>query len=179
MAYAGFGAYSRVMIREKKCLAVLSISRYSAQLGEAFRKQAEIDIANGYEVNLSILLIHEEGELHNISRAMEDQAFLGNHIKSDVLVALREEHLRLMGLYVTQIQAIAEELGVKCTKVEGDGDFTECVLQHVREKSADVIFLVQDDRPFILRFLLGSQVDRAVQLITKEGKKPILVQRGS
>ena len=148
-------------------------------MGDSFREKAQEYIQMGGIVRLSILLLNEEKELNSISQTMGDQAFLGGHVKREALGALREEHQRLMNTYVLQIETIAQELGVECNQIKGTGEFVDCVLHHVHKQAFDIIFLARDDRPFILRFLFGSQVDRAVQLITKEGKKPILVQGDS
>ena len=97
-------------------------------------------------------------------------------VKRTRIVALHNQHKRLAEQQLSQLRDIAEKRSLSIEIREEEGDFVKRILHHVQEQSFELIFLTKDDRPFISRFLFGSHIDRAVQLIRKEGTTPILVK---
>ena len=172
VAYFGFGW----PMKEKKFLIVVSLSRHSKLLIERVKEEIESVQEQNAVVSMRILFFLERSELKKISRSISDQGFLGENLRKGVIQSLVQEQQRLADQYIHNLVQLAESHKVPVEVHKEEGDFVKRILHHVQEQSFDLIFLTKDDRPFISRFLFGSQIDRAVQRISKEGATPILVK---
>ena len=155
-------------------LLALSTSRYSAHLVE--RALAEVANTNDAEkVVLHVLYVIERDELSAVSHKVGGEGFLGTSIQQDVLAALQEEHHRMAMLRIEEVQRVAKEKQYTVKVTEASGNFSKEVIDYADKESCDVIFLTRDDRPFISRFLFGSEADRVARLAKKEGLGRVVI----
>jgi nucleotide-binding universal stress UspA family protein len=155
-------------------LLALSTSRYSAHLVK--RALAEVAIVEEKnDVVLHVLYVIESDELNAVSHKVGGDGFLGTSIQQDVLAALQEEHHRMAMLRIEEVQIVAKEKNYNVKVTEVSGNFSKEVIAYADKESCDVIFLTRDDRPFISRFLFGSEADRVARLAKKEGLGRVII----
>jgi nucleotide-binding universal stress UspA family protein len=166
--------------KEKKSIRILialSTSRYSQSLVssafEEIQKQKNKDPT--LDVLVDVIYIIEVEELQNISNRVGNEAFLGVSIQQDVLKALEEEHHRVAKQRIEDIRKKTQEVGCPFFLEECEGNFSEKVLTYAESKTCEVIFLTRDDRPFISRFLFGSDADKVAKLAKKEGLGKVVI----
>ncbi len=160
---------------KRRILLALSTSRYSKVLVSRALEEAREWCSGGDDVVVDILYVIEVDELQQISDRVGNEAFLGSTIQQDVLEALGQEHHRMAMQRIEELQVEADLLGCQVEITEEKGAFSALVLEHAEGRNCDVIYMTRDDRPFISRFLFGSEVDRVARLARKEGLGRVVI----
>lgn len=156
-----------------RILLALSTSRYSVQLIESALEEAAR--ANRMDVLILVLYIIEQDELNAVSQKVGDDGFLGASIQQDVLTALQETHHRMAMQRIEEVRRVAEEQNYQLEIHESTGSFSNEVIAFAEKHPCDVIYVTRDDRPFISRFLFGSEADRVARLAKKEGLGRVVI----
>ena len=162
---------------EIRILIALSTSRYSQSLVTSAFSEIESQKKINPEaiILVDVIYVIEVDELKNISERVGTEAFLGASIQQDILKTLEEEHHRVAQKRIADIKEKANEMGCLFQCKECEGNFSETVLLYAEERTCEVIFLTRDDRPFISRFLFGSDADRVAKLAKKEGLGKVVI----
>ena len=160
-----------------RILIALSTTRYSQSLLSSAFEEIEIQKAKHPNKNVLVDVIYviEVEELKNISDRVGTEAFLGASIQQDILKTLEEEHHRVAQMRIQNIKEKSEQAGCLFSFLECEGNFSETVLAYAEKNTCEVIFLTRDDRPFISRFLFGSDADRVAKLAKKEGLGKVVI----
>ena len=154
-----------------KILLALSTSRYSAHLVE----RALTEASKHKEVLLYVLYVIEQDELAAVSQKVGGEGFLGTSIQQDVLQALQAEHHRLAMLRIEEVRQVATDRAYQLQVTETSGNFSKEVISFAENHHCDVIYLTRDDRPFISRFLFGSEADRVARLAKRDGLGRVII----
>ena len=158
-----------------RVLLALSTSRYSAQLIEGALSEASQLALNG-EVQLDVLYVTESDELEQVSSRVGSDGFLGMSIQRDVIEALQAEHRRTALQRIENLQSAAQQRAIPINVIEVDGSFSAAVLNYAESHPCDVIYLTRDDRPFISRFLFGSDADRVARLAKRDNLGRVVIE---
>ena len=160
-----------------RILIALSTTRYSQSLLSSAFEEIEIQKAKHPDKNVLVDVIYviEVEELQKISDRVGTEAFLGASIQQDILKTLEEEHHRIAQMRIQDIKEKSEQAGCLFSCLECEGNFSETVLAYAEKNTCEVIFLTRDDRPFISRFLFGSDADRVAKLAKKEGLGKVVI----
>jgi len=163
------------MSKAKKILLAISTSRYSQKLVTHAMEEAIALQKQNHQVKIDVLYVIEEAELKKISAQIGGQAFWGSLVKNDVVEALGEEHHRMAMQRIEEIKSAALKSNCSVDVYEVKGTFSTSVIRHAEAHPCDVILLTRDDRPFISRFLFGSEVDRVARLARKESIGKVII----
>ena len=159
---------------QRRILIVLSTSRYSQHLVDQALEEARAFEKQGEQVWLEVLYIIESEELNKVSQKVGDSGFLGMSVQKEVLEALGSEHHRMAMLRIQEVCQMASAHGYELRITEKKGSFAHSIITYAQDHPFDVILLTRADRPFISRFLFGSQADKVARLARKEGIKVII-----
>ena len=66
--------------------------------------------------------------------------------------------------------------GFEVTVVEVEGDFAERVHTAASKEAFDIIYMTRADRPFISRFLFGSECEKVARLVRNEGVETVVIK---
>ena len=160
---------------KRRILIALSTSRYSKKLIATALEEAQKWCSEGDNVLVDVLYIIEVEELKQISDRVGNEAFLGSTMQQDLLEALGQEHHRMALQRIEELSTQAKDLGCSVEITEDEGEFSKKVIEHADGRNCDVIYMTRDDRPFISRFLFGSDVDRIARLARKEGLGRVVI----
>ncbi len=160
-----------------RILIVFSTSRYSQELVEHALKEAEGARERGEDVEIRVTYIIEANELEKVYHSVGAVGFLGAKTQKEVLDTLAREHHRTARRRVGEAADSAREKGFSVTTTEVEGDFSKVVYELAKE-DYQVLFLTRADRPFISRFLFGSECDRVARLVRQEGLGEVIVEDG-
>ena len=157
-----------------RILLALSTSRYSIQLIEGALAEAS-QLASAGPVQLDVLYVTETEELNDVSSRVGSDGFLGLSIQRDVIEALQAEHRRTALQRIEELRVAAEEANIPINVAETDGNFSTAVIRYAEENPCDVIYITRDDRPFISRFLFGSDADRVARLAKRDNLGRVVI----
>ena len=157
-----------------RILLALSTSRYSAHLVKS--ALAEAARAEREDVLIFVLYIIEQDELNAVSQKVGDDGFLGSSIQQDVLSALQETHHRMAMQRIEEVRMVAKEQNYQLEINETTGVFSNEVIAFAEENPCDVIYVTRDDRPFISRFLFGSEADKVARLAKRDGLGRVVIE---
>ena len=163
------------MSTHRRILLAVSTSRYSAHLVASTMAEAQRLQAGGDTVSIEVLYVIEDEELKRVSTTVGDEGFLGLSQQQDIFEALAAEHDRTALRRVAEVEAAGAEAGIAVTVTKVKGRFDAAVLGHAEAHGADVIFLTRADRPFISRFLFGSEADRVARLARSQGLAKVVI----
>ncbi len=152
----------------RRILLAISTTRYSRALVDTAVHEAELLEAAGHDVHFEVLYVIEGDELERIGKMVGDQGFLGLSPQNDVVKALGDEHHRMAMRRIEEARWAAQEKGFGIEVHEVTGRFRDVVISHAEKKHYEVILVSRADRPFISRFLFGSEADRVARLV-REG----------
>ena len=165
-------------MKKSNILLAISTSRYSHKLVTHAIQEAVSLQEKGHEVKIDVLYVIEEDELKKVSAQIGSQAFWGSLVKNDVVDALGEEHHRMAMQRIDEIKIAAAQSNCLADVYEVKGTFSASVIRHAEANPCDVILLTRDDRPFISRFLFGSEADRVARLARKESIGKVIIDEG-
>lgn len=165
------------MSTPRRILLAVSTTRYSEHLVASTMAEARRLRDAGDTVSIEVLYVIEDEELRRVSNTVGDEGFLGLSPQQDVFEALAAEHDRTALRRVAEVQQAAADDGVPVSVSRVKGRFDACVLEHAEEHKADVIFLTRADRPFISRFLFGSEADRVARLARSQGLGKVVIDK--
>ena len=160
----------------KRILLAFSTTRYSRDLTSQALQEAESIRASGEEVQLHLLYVLESKKLDEVYRSVGEDAFLGMGPQNEVLDTLAQEHHRMARKRIGEAADKARTQSFEVTVVEVEGDFTERVHAAASEKAFDIIYVTRADRPFISRFLFGSECEKVARLVRQEGKGTVVIK---
>lgn len=161
---------------ERRILLAVSTTRYSQALVSHAMDEAARLHGQGHDVQIDVVYIIESEELERIGKMVGDEGFLGLSPQEDVLEALGAEHHRTATRRIEQVKAAAADRGIPVHTIEREGRFAaECIAQ-AEARDYDVILVTRADRPFISRFLFGSEADRVARLARKEGLGRVIIE---
>jgi len=163
------------MSTTRRILLAVSTSRYSVSLVATTMTEARRLRDAGDTVIIDVLYVIEEEALQRVASTVGDEGFLGLSPQQDVFKALAAEHDRTALKRVDEVQAAAAEDDIPVEVHKVTGRFDTCVLEFAEAHKAAVIFLTRADRPFISRFLFGSEADRVARLARKEGLAKVVI----
>lgn len=153
---------------------ILSTSRYSRHLlDRIFSDAAEIDGT----VEIQVLYVIEVDQLEKIAQQVGGSGFLGAGVQKDVFESLQAEHHRMA---LQRIAEVKERGGVEDYSVvvqERSGNFITEVLDFAEKQACDVIYLTREEKPFISRFLFGSEADKIARLVKQEGFGEVIIDQ--
>jgi len=158
-----------------RLLLALSTSRYSEDLVSSVISEVETRRKEGKSVTIDVLYIIETEELKRISDRVGNEAFLGASIQQEVLDALGAQHHQMALMRIEQVREAAAAIHCAVEVTEQQGAFGDCVIAYASTHECAAIFLTRDDRPFISRFLFGSEADRVARLARKSGLGPVII----
>ncbi len=165
------------MSTERTILLAVSTTRYSQHLVASAMSEARRLRESGDTVRIDVLYVIEDEELRRVSSTVGDEGFLGLSPQQDIFDALAAEHDRTAMKRVDEVQEAAAEGGFPVEVHKESGRFDATVLQHAEQHKADVIFLTRADRPFISRFLFGSEADRVARLARSQGLAKVVIDQ--
>jgi len=154
-----------------KILLALSTSRYSAHLVERALEEA----TQHQDVLLHVLYVIEQDELNSVLKKVSGEGFLGTSVQQDILESLYAEHHRVAMQRIDEVRQVAEARKYQLVVKETSGNFSKEVISYAEEHPSDVIYLTRDDRPFISRFLFGSEADRVARLAKRDGLGRVVI----
>ena len=157
-----------------RVLLALSTSRYSAQLIAGALSEVT-QMAEQGAVHFDVLYVTESDEIRDVSSRVGSDGFLGMSIQRDVIEALQAEHRRTALLRIEELKLAAEQANIPINVVEREGSFSAAVLSYAEDYPCDVIYLTRDDRPFISRFLFGSDADRVARLAKRDNLGRVVI----
>lgn len=160
---------------QREILLVLSTSRYSRHLVEHALDEARHFQAADDAVKIDVLYVIEEEELDRVSRMVGDEGFLGLSFQKEVMVLLGDEHHRTALRRVSEIREQVESLEIPLNVEEVRGEFEEALVEKAESKAYDVILISRAERPFITRFLFGSQDDKVARLFREENLGRLII----
>lgn len=158
-----------------RILLAISTSRYSAQLVSSAMEEAEKNRKAGRAVAIDVLYVIETEDLERVSSMVGDEGFLGLAPQREVLHALATEHDRTAMGRITEIEAAAREANIPVEVHRVDGRFAEAVVLYAEQHRADIILLTRADRPWISRFLFGSEADRVARIARRDGLGQVII----
>lgn len=164
---------------ERRILLAVSTTRYSQALVSHAMDEAARLQGQGHSVHIDVLYVIESDELERIGKMVGDEGFLGLSPQEDVLEALGAEHHRTATRRIEQVQAAASERGIAVHTLEEQGHFAAEVIAQAEQHDYEVILVTRADRPFISRFLFGSEADRVSRLARKEGLGRVIIDEES
>jgi|GEM_PF-1206117 len=159
----------------RRILLALSTTRYSQALVATAVKEAQALQEAGHDVFIDLLYVIEASDLDRIQHMMGDEGFLGTSPQQDVMAALGAEHHRMALRRIDEVRAAAAERGFQVELEEVQGRFVAEVLRRAEARDYEVILITRADRPFISRFLFGSDADRVARLVKKEGLGRVII----
>lgn len=151
---------------------VLSTSRYSMHLID--RIFTDIS-ASEDELSIEVLYVIEVDQLEEISKQVGGSGFLGAGLQQEVLESLQAEHHRMALERIAEVRHRAQNRSIALALTEVQGNFMESVLAFAEEKQCTAIYLTREDKPFISRFLFGSEADTIAKLVKKEGLGTVVI----
>lgn len=160
---------------QREILLALSTSRYSRHLVEHALEEARRFKASDDHVKIDVLYVIEEEELDRVSRMVGNEGFLGLSFQKEVMSILGDEHHRTALRRVSEIQGQAEALAIPLVMEEVRGEFEEALVEKAEAKHYDVILISRAERPFITRFLFGSQDDKVARLFREENLGRLII----
>jgi len=151
---------------------VLSTSRYSRHLIDRIFS----DISDSKEaLSIEVLYVIESDQLEEISKQVGGSGFLGAGLQQDVLESLQAEHHRMALERISEVRQRAKERSIVMKLTEVQGNFMNSVLNFAEQKQCAAIYLTREDKPFISRFLFGSEADKIAKLVKKEGLGTVVI----
>lgn len=153
---------------------ILSTSRYSRHLlDRIFSDAAEIV----GEVELQVLYVIETDQLTKIAQQVGGSGFLGSGVQKDVFDSLQAEHHRMALQRIAEVKERGARANYSVVVEEASGNFMDEVLRFAEQQSCDVIYLTREDKPFISRFLFGSEADKIARLVKQEGFGEVIIDQ--
>lgn len=159
----------------RRILLAVSTTRYSQALVSHAMDEAARLAGPGDDVHIDVLYVIESDELERIGKMVGDEGFLGLSPQQDVLAALSAEHHRTATRRIEQVEAAAAERGIPVETTEVRGRFATEVIRRAESRDYEVILVTRADRPFISRFLFGSEADRVARLARQEGLGRVII----
>ena len=151
---------------------ILSTSRYSRHLLD----RVFSDAAQSQDgVEIWVLYVIETDQLTNIAQQVGGSGFLGAGVQKDVFDSLQAEHHRMALQRIDEVKERATEAGYVVSIEEREGTFITEVLAFAEKKSCEVVYLSREDKPFISRFLFGSEADKIARLVKQEGFGEVII----
>jgi nucleotide-binding universal stress UspA family protein len=160
----------------KLILIAFSTTRYSRDLTGQALVEAESLRAAGEEVQLHLLYVLETQKLDEVYRSVGEDAFLGMGPQNEILDTLAQEHHRMARKRIGEAADKARTGGFEVTVVEVEGDFTQRVHAAASSDPFDIIYMTRADRPFISRFLFGSECEKVARLVRGEGVGTVVIK---
>jgi nucleotide-binding universal stress UspA family protein len=159
----------------RRILLAVSTSRYSKHLVDHAIAEASRLHEDGGEVAIDVLYVIESEELARVSHKVGDEGFLGMSTTAELMETLGAEHHRMALRRVEEVRREAETRGFPVDVMEVEGRFVESVLKRAEEQAYTTILITRADRPFISRFLFGSEADRVARMARKEGLGHVII----
>lgn len=156
-------------------LLALSTSRYSQHLVEHAIAEADAIREAGEQVVFHVLYVIEEEELERASHAVGEEGFLGIELQADVVEALARQHDLTARRRIEEVRAAAKERNIRVTVTQASGRFVDTVIAEAEKRPADIILVTRADRPWISRFLFGSECDRVARVARREGLGRVII----
>lgn len=160
---------------QREILLALSTSRYSRHLVEHALDEARRFRSAKDDVKLDVLYVIEDQALERVERMVGDEGFLGLSMQKEVMSVLGDEHHRTALRRVAEIQGQVAPLGIPISVEEIRGEFEEALVERAESKHYDVILITRAERPFITRFLFGSQDDKVARLFREENLGRLII----
>jgi nucleotide-binding universal stress UspA family protein len=157
-----------------RILLVLSTTRYSrASVNHAIDEAREL-LADG-PVSLRVLYIIETGELAKVRSSIDSDGWLGSQPQSQVIDALARQHHKTARHRIQRARKLARELeGLELTVDEVEGEYVNTASEAALEGDVDRVFMTRADKPFITRFLFGSDAETVARLVRDRGGQVVI-----
>jgi nucleotide-binding universal stress UspA family protein len=118
----------------------------------------------------------ETQKLDEVYRSVGEDAFLGMGPQNEILDTLAQEHHRMARKRIGEAADKARSGGFEVTVVEVEGDFAQRVHAAASSDPFDIIYMTRADRPFISRFLFGSECEKVARLVRDEGVATVVIK---
>ena len=158
----------------KRILLVLATTRYShASVTHALQEAAKLQTDG--PVELQVLYIIETAELAKVRASIDEDGWLGAQPQRQVIDTLARQHHRTARRRIQQARKQAREQGLEITVDELEGDYVDLASKAALERDVDVVFMTRADKPFITRFLFGSDAEKVARLVRDSGGRVVIV----
>ena len=151
---------------------VLSTSRYSRHLLDRVFSDASQNEAG---VEIWVLYVIETDQLAKIAQQVGGSGFLGAGVQKDIFDSLQAEHHRMALQRIDEVKERATKAGYAVFVEECEGSFITEVLAFAEKQYCEAIYLTREDKPFISRFLFGSEADKIARLVKQEGFGEVII----
>ncbi|MCB9762378.1 MAG: universal stress protein [Alphaproteobacteria bacterium] len=159
-----------------RILLVISTTRYSKESVRKAIEEARSASGRHEPVHLHVLYIIEQAELEAVRRSVGEAGFLGTETQSQVVDELARQHHRIARRRIGTARRLSRNIdGLELSVQEEEADFVSRTTEVARDGEFDVVFLTRADRPFISRFLFGSQADRVARLV-RSGQTEVRIE---
>ena len=156
---------------------ILSTSRYSRHLLDRVFADAAEHAENDVEVEICVLYVIEIDQLEKIAQQVGGSGFLGSAVQKDVFESLQTEHHRMALQRISEVKERSQKENYAVFVEEKEGNFITEVLAFAEKQACDVIYLTREDKPFISRFLFGSEADKIARLVKQEGFGEVIIDQ--
>lgn len=159
----------------RRILLVISTTRYSKEAVRHAMVEAREARDAGHSVAVHVLYVIEGEDLERVYRSVGEAGFLGMQPQRQVLDALAKQHHQIARRRIGTARRMAKRIeGLVLTTDEVTGGFVEQVHKVSTDGDYDVVYLTRADRPFISRFLFGSDIDKVARLVREDGTKVVI-----
>jgi nucleotide-binding universal stress UspA family protein len=157
-----------------RILLVLSTTRYSrASVNHAIDEAREL-LKHG-SVSMRVLYIIETGELAKVRSSIDGDGWLGDQPQGKVIDALARQHHKTARHRIQRARKLAAELeGLELTVDEVEGNYKDEASQAALDGDVDLVFMTRADKPFITRFLFGSEAETVARLVREGGGRVVI-----
>jgi len=160
----------------KRILIAFSTTRYHRDLmGQALDEGGALR-EKGDSVQFDLLYVLENQKLDEVIRSVGEDAFLGSGPQSQVLDTLAKEHHRMARKRIGEAADKARTEGFEVRVIEVEGDYAERVQEAASKQEIDILYLTRADRPFISRFLFGSECEKVARMVRNEGVGTVVIK---
>lgn len=156
---------------------ILSTSRYSRHLLDRVFSDAAEYAVQEEGVEIQVLYVIETDQLEKIAQQVGGSGFLGSAVQQDIFESLQAEHHRMALQRISEVKERGGKENYAVYVEEKEGNFMTEVLDFAEKQACDVIYLTREEKPFISRFLFGSEADKIARLVKQEGFGEVIIDQ--
>lgn len=160
------------MSEPTRILLILATTRYSRASVSHALEEARAELSSG-PVELRVLYIMETAELARVRASIDEDGWLGTQPQGQVIDTLARQHHRTARRRIQQARQKARDLpGLELRVDEVEGDYIEQATAAAAD--VDLVFMTRADKPFITRFLFGSDAEKVARLVRDRGGRVVI-----